>query len=61
MGPVNEFIDHAVDEERPFFVWYAPFLPHAPHNPPARLLKKYNKDGRALDVAKYYAMVEWLD
>ena len=32
-----------------------------PHTPPQRLLKKYNKDGRALDVAKYYAMVDWFD
>jgi len=61
MEPVNEFIDHAVEEEKPFFLWYAPFLPHTPHNPPERLLKKYQKKGRALDVAKYYAMCEWLD
>ena len=61
MGPINEFIDHAVEEDKPFFLWYAPFLPHTPHNPPERLLKKYKKDGRALDVAKYYAMCEWLD
>jgi len=61
MGPINDFIDHAVAEEKPFFLWYAPFLPHTPHNPPERLLKKYKKDGRALDVAKYYAMCEWLD
>ena len=61
MEPVNEFIDHAVAEDKPFLLWYAPFLPHTPHNPPERLLKKYAKDGRALDVAKYYAMVEWLD
>jgi arylsulfatase A-like enzyme len=61
MGPINDFIDHAVEEEKPFFVWYAPFLPHTPHTPPERLLKKYAKDGRSLDVAKYYAMVEWLD
>ena len=58
MGPVNDFIDHAVEQEQPFFVWYAPFMPH---NPPERLLQKYAKDGRALDVAKYYAMVEWFD
>jgi len=61
MKPVTDFIDHAVERNRPFFVWYAPFLPHAPHNPPKRLLNKYVKDGRAMDVAKYYAMCEWFD
>lgn len=61
MEPIFDFIDLAVEEDKPFFVWYAPFLPHTPHTPPERLLKKYQKKGRALDVAKYYAMVEWLD
>ncbi len=23
-----DFIDRATDEEKPFFMWYAPFLPH---------------------------------
>ena len=61
MEPVTSFIDHALEEKKPFFVWYAPFLPHTPHNPPERLLKKYKKEGRAMDVAKYYAMCEWFD
>ncbi len=61
MKPVTDFIDLAVAEEKPFFVWYAPFLPHTPHNPPQRLLEKYSKVGRAKDVAKYYAMCEWFD
>lgn len=61
LEPVTEFIDLAVAEQKPFFVWYAPFLPHAPHNPPKRLLEKYARDGRAADVAKYYAMCEWFD
>ncbi|MEM7233779.1 MAG: sulfatase-like hydrolase/transferase, partial [Planctomycetota bacterium] len=61
MGPVTEFIDLAVEEAKPFFVWYAPFLPHTPHNPPKRLLDKYSVNGRAKDVAKYYAMCEWFD
>ncbi|MCP4506235.1 MAG: sulfatase-like hydrolase/transferase, partial [Fuerstiella sp.] len=61
MQPVTDFIDMAVAEKKPFFVWYAPFLPHTPHNPPQRLLDKYMKDGHAADVAKYYAMCEWFD
>jgi arylsulfatase A-like enzyme len=61
MKPVTDFIDHAVAEKKPFFVWYAPFLPHTPHNPPARLLGKHRAPGRADDVAKYHAMCEWFD
>lgn len=61
MQPIEQFIDHALEREKPFFLWYAPFLPHTPHDPPDRLLRKYQKDGRALDVAKYYAMIEWFD
>lgn len=61
MDPIRDFVDHAIEAEKPFFVWYAPFLPHTPHNPPERLLEKYVEEGRAMDVAKYFAMIEWFD
>ena len=61
MQPVKDFIDLATTEEKPFFVWYAPFMPHDPHTPPARLLEKYTQEGRVEDEAKYYAMCEWFD
>jgi arylsulfatase A-like enzyme len=61
MKPVKEFIDLAIEKQRPFLTWYAPFLPHTPHNPPAQLLKKYIVPGRSMDEAKYYAMCEWFD
>lgn len=62
MSPVLDFIDRSVDQKKPFFVWYAPFLPHSPHNPPQRLFEKYKAKGIASDhVARYYAMVEWFD
>ena len=59
LGPIFDFI--AASEGRPFFVWYAPFLPHQPHNPPPKLLEKYAVDGRSPHVARYYAMCEWFD
>ncbi|EMI16118.1 sulfatase atsG [Rhodopirellula maiorica SM1] len=59
--PVTDFIDRSVEAEKPFFVWYAPLLPHTPHNPPTRLLDKYLKKGVQERVAKYYAMCEWFD
>ena len=61
MEPVFEFVDLAVKEEKPFFLWYAPFLPHTPHNPPERILKKYTAEGRSDTIAKYYAMCDWFD
>ncbi|MEO0452927.1 MAG: sulfatase-like hydrolase/transferase [Verrucomicrobiota bacterium] len=61
LKPVTDFIDMALEKEKPFFLWYGVFLPHTPHNPPERLLEKYAQEGRAMDVAKYYAMCEWLD
>lgn len=61
MKPVFDFIDMAVEEEKPFFVWYAPFLPHTPHNPPERLFSKYRRDGLPNTVARYYAMCDWFD
>lgn len=61
LKPINDFLDIAAKEKKPFLLWYAPFLPHTPHDPPPRLLKKYTQEGRAPDVAKYYAMCEWFD
>jgi uncharacterized sulfatase len=51
----------AREKQQPFFLWYAPFLPHTPHNPPERLLSKYRQEGRPLPIARYYAMCEWFD
>lgn len=62
MEPVFDFIDHAVSEKKPFFLWYAPFMPHTPHTPPDALFQKYKAKGIQSDhVARYYAMVEWFD
>lgn len=61
MQPIYDFIDGSLKEQKPFFVWYAPFLPHSPHNPPERLLKKYRDRTPSLEIAKYWAMCEWCD
>lgn len=61
LQPVTDFIDMAIEKEKPFFVWYAPLLPHTPHNPPQRLLKKYSSAQRPERIAKYYAMCQWFD
>lgn len=61
MQPLFDFMDMSQRERRPFFVWYAPLLPHDPHTPPEELLKKYQNVAPTLQVAKYWAMVEWFD
>jgi arylsulfatase A-like enzyme len=61
LEPISDFMDRSMHQQKPFFLWYAPFLPHTPHNPPPRLLKKYQVGGRGNSVAKYYAMCDWFD
>ena len=61
MKPVKDFVEMAVDKDKPFFLWYAPFLPHTPHNPPKRLFDKYKDKVDSPHVARYYAMCEWFD
>jgi len=53
MQPVFDFIAESKHANRPFFLWYAPFLPHTPHDPPSRLLAKYLSDERPMELAKY--------
>lgn len=59
MQPIYDFV--AECGEQPFFLWYAPFLPHTPHNPPQRLLDHYQNAGLSRHIARYYAMCEWFD
>jgi len=61
MQPVFDFIDMARARNVPFFVWYAPMMPHQPHDPPQRLLAHYLDKTSSLPVAKYWAMCEWFD
>ena len=58
---IFDFIREAEQNEDPFFVWYAPFLPHAPHTPPDSLESKYLKVAPTPAIAKYWAMCEWFD
>ncbi len=61
VGVITDFMDKAKAQEKPFFVWYAPFMPHTPHTPPERIYKKYQGKGLSESIAKYYAMIEWFD
>lgn len=61
LEPVFDLIDTAQQAGQPFFIWYAPFLPHSPHTPPEALEAKYLPLAPSPAVAKYWAMCEWFD
>ena len=61
LEPIFEFVEGCQERGEPFFVWYAPFLPHRPHDPPARLLEGQANEERPASVSRYYAMCAWLD
>lgn len=61
MQPVEDYVKKARAADKPYFLWYAPMMPHTPHNPPERLLKKYTALAPTEPIAKYWAMCEWFD
>ncbi len=61
MQPIYDFIEGAQKQQKPFFIWYAPLMPHDPHTPPADILKKYAGKGPTPAAEKFHAMIEWFD
>lgn len=61
LEPVQKFIAQAAKDRIPFYLWYAPMMPHTPHKPPAALFAKYEKLTPSPFVARYWAMCEWFD
>lgn len=60
MQPIEDFLDASGND--PFFIWYAPFLPHTPHDSPPRFYELYDS---ADDVAEhelpYFAAIAQFD
>ena len=61
MQPISDFVAKAQANDQPFFIWYGVYLPHTPHNAPARLYNKYKDIAPNEPTARYWANVEWLD
>ena len=61
LDEIYSFIDSAKANANPFFIWYAPFMPHAPHTPPDSITEKYLTVAPTPAVANYWAMCEWFD
>ncbi len=61
LQPIYDFVGDARKQQKPFMLWYAPFMPHSPHTPPERLLNKYIDKTESIHIARYWAMCEWFD
>jgi uncharacterized sulfatase len=59
LAPVTSFLDaHA---GRPFFLWFAPMLPHVPHDAPEEYVRLYRDRGLSRAAVAYYANVTRFD
>jgi uncharacterized sulfatase len=61
MGPAFDFMKRCRADGKPFFLWYAPMLPHDPHDPPAELVEHYASKTDSVHVARYWGNVERFD
>jgi arylsulfatase A-like enzyme len=61
MQPIKDFIARCRQDDTPFFIWYAPMLPHDPHDPPQDLVDHYATKTDSIHVARYWGNVERFD
>ena len=59
MAPIDAFLDEV--GEQPFFLWFAPLIPHGPWDPPQKYLDMYADAPIGRDAREYFASVSWLD
>lgn len=59
MAPVYDFLNEVGDD--PFFLWFAPALPHGPWDPPERYRELYRDAPIDATAVEYYATLSWLD
>jgi arylsulfatase A-like enzyme len=68
-----QFIDDQ-QQKKPMFIWWAPLLPHGPHNPPPKYYDRFadtkipipsfykgDRDEYVATMRKFYAMGTWFD
>lgn len=60
MQPIEEFLDK--NEDLPFLVWYAPYLPHQPHDAPEKFFDLYRENENIpAHRIPYYASISQFD
>ena len=60
MRPIAEFLDRH-DPAQPFLLWYAPYLPHQPHDSPQRYFDRHRQRGAAEHRIPYLASISQFD
>ena len=61
MRPIFDFIDECAGRQ-PFFVWYAPYLPHQPHDSPRKYFDLYRDNPDVPEhFVPYYASISQFD
>ncbi len=62
MEPIADFLDQeGKAKDQPFFIWYAPFLPHQPHDSPKRYYELYQGRGIPENRIPYLASISQFD
>lgn len=62
MQPIHDLVNDCRKSNEPFFIWYAPFLPHLPHNAPQHFRLLYESNPKVPRHAiPYYAACSWFD
>jgi len=59
MEPVDRFLGDVGED--PFFLWFAPYLPHAPFNAAESYKEPFRGKGLGERAIGYYANISWLD
>ncbi|WP_299365789.1 sulfatase-like hydrolase/transferase [Winogradskyella sp.] len=59
MQPVYDFIEKY--KEQPFFIWFAPELPHYPFDAPDKYYNIYKDKDMTESAKRYYANCTWFD
>lgn len=61
MEPIDTFLTSVGETDEPFFMWFAPYLPHAPFDAEQRYRDPYEGRGLTEREVDYYANIAWLD
>ena len=59
MQPVYDFVENNSDQ--PFFIWFAPELPHYPFDAPDKYYNIYKNKEMTESAKRYYANCTWFD
>ncbi|MCX7390934.1 MAG: sulfatase-like hydrolase/transferase, partial [Planctomycetia bacterium] len=61
MQPIYDFVSHCRNDAKPFLVWYAPMLPHDPHDPSPDIVEHYAQCTQSKHIARYWGNIERFD